>query len=88
MSEEPKKPFDLDDLINASGTRSAVRTISTGVAIMVLCGSCTVAVVMNGGFYGLEYVVGGLPIFVGFVVFVTGLLRYRKFSTNRDGRNE
>ena len=54
--------------------------MAVGAIVVGLCGLCTYRVSTGGGGYGLEYIVGGIPILAGAFVIVKG---YRRLAINR-----
>lgn len=48
--------------------------IAVGAIIVGLCGACTLNVARSGGGYGMEYIVGGVPILLGGLLMVRGCL--------------
>ena len=49
-------------------------TMAVGATVVGLCGLCTYRVSISGGVYGLEYLVGGVPILAGTFIFAKGCL--------------
>jgi hypothetical protein len=66
--------------------------VAVGAMVVGLCSLCTYKVSTSGGGYGLEYVVGGIPILAGAFIFAKGCLTLartrRRPSPKRDDANE
>jgi len=68
----------------------AFASIALGSIIVGLCGLCTYNVSVNGGGYGLQYIVGGVPILAGLFLVARGLLDIFRPPppSEPDGRND
>ena len=59
--------------------------MAVGAMIALLCGLCSLTVLASGGivgFFPFVAVIGGIPIFVGVLIFKAGLKRYKKYAAN------
>jgi hypothetical protein len=51
--------------VNKRARLDAEFDILLGVLMTALCGGCTLWISNNGGIYGLQYIVGGIPTLIG-----------------------